>query len=94
MYTPREVAELLGVSKTTVYRWMDAGEIPYVQMGKDAQKLIPKAPFLEKFGLDHGRNAPAAAARCSCSASECPYVERSTSTVIPRRSATTTGEMP
>ena len=51
MYTPREVAELLGVSKTTVYRWMDAGEIPYVQMGKDAQKLIPKAPFLEKFGL-------------------------------------------
>jgi len=51
VYTPREVADLLGVSKTTVYRWMDTGEIPYVQMGKDAQKLIPKVPFLKKFGL-------------------------------------------
>jgi excisionase family DNA binding protein len=55
VYTPREAAELIGVSKTTIYRWMDAGEIAYVQMGKDARKLIPKAPFLEKFGL---RSAP------------------------------------
>jgi excisionase family DNA binding protein len=51
VFTPREVAVMLGKSKTTIYRWMDSGEIPYVQMGKDAQKLIPKALFLEKFGV-------------------------------------------
>jgi excisionase family DNA binding protein len=51
VYTPQEVADMLGVSKTTVYRWMDAGEVPYVQMGEAARKLIPKAPFLARFGL-------------------------------------------
>lgn len=49
VYTPLEVAELLGVSKSTIYRWMDAGELPVVQMGEGARKFIPKRPFLERF---------------------------------------------
>lgn len=49
--TPREAADLVGVSKTTMYRWMDAGEVPYVQMGENARMLIPKTLFFEKFGI-------------------------------------------
>jgi excisionase family DNA binding protein len=55
VYTPLEVAYMLGVSKTTIYRWMDTGAIPCVQMGDNSRKLIPKAPFLNKFGLPSDR---------------------------------------
>lgn len=52
VYTPKQAAALLDVSPSTIYRWMDAGEIYYVKMGKDAHRLIPKVPFHAKFGAE------------------------------------------
>jgi excisionase family DNA binding protein len=50
VYTPREVARLLGISRTTVYRLIQSGDIPTVRMGENGRVLIPKRPFLERFG--------------------------------------------
>ncbi|MBE0403101.1 helix-turn-helix domain-containing protein [Halomonas citrativorans] len=33
-YTPKEASKALSVSVATVYRWMDDGTLPVVQMGK------------------------------------------------------------
>jgi excisionase family DNA binding protein len=48
VYTPREVAKLLGVDRTTVYRRMREGSIPVVQMGT-GRKYISKKRFEELF---------------------------------------------
>lgn len=50
VFTPGEVADLLGVSKATIYRWIDAGKIPVIQLG-DSRKFIPKRPLLTLFGM-------------------------------------------
>lgn len=51
VYTPAEVAELLGVHETTVRRWIRAGSIPHVKVGVNERILIPKGPFHEQFGV-------------------------------------------
>jgi len=32
LYTLQEVSEILSVDRTTLYRWMNAGDLPYVQL--------------------------------------------------------------
>jgi excisionase family DNA binding protein len=51
VFTPSEVAELLGVSRATVYRQLASGAIPVVQMD-GGRKFIPKRPFLALFGAE------------------------------------------
>ena len=57
-YTISEAATILRVSRKTVYDWMKAGRLPYVQAGL-RKRLIPKEAF-ESFkrsfgvGLDSG----------------------------------------
>lgn len=50
--TPREAAAVLRLSLQTVYRHLEAGEIPSVRVGKTYR--IPRAEFEEKFGLEKG----------------------------------------
>ena len=33
-YSPKEVQEMLGISQTTVYRWLESGQLPAVKIGK------------------------------------------------------------
>ncbi len=33
-YSPKEVQEMLGISQTTVYRWLETGKLPAVKIGK------------------------------------------------------------
>jgi len=33
-YSPKEVQEMLGISQTTVYRWLESGRLPAVKIGK------------------------------------------------------------
>lgn len=40
-YTVNEAAEILRVSRKTVYDWMKAGRLPYVQAGL-RKRLIPR----------------------------------------------------
>lgn len=64
--TPPEVANLLGVSKSTIYRWMETGALPVVQMGGSSRKFIPMAPFLAIFGVvDAGQSEVTAKADAS-----------------------------
>jgi excisionase family DNA binding protein len=51
VYTPVEVAELLGVDKSTVHRWMNSGVLPSIRMGDTGRKFIPKRPLHEMFGM-------------------------------------------
>jgi excisionase family DNA binding protein len=48
VYTPREVADLLCVDRSTVYRRIRDGSIPIVKMGT-GKMFIPKKPFDEMF---------------------------------------------
>ncbi|WP_062070165.1 helix-turn-helix domain-containing protein [Demequina sediminicola] len=53
--TVAEVAELLRVSRMTVYRWVHAGEIPAVQFGRSYR--VPRAAvdkFMEEAGFAGG----------------------------------------
>ena len=51
VYTPAEVAERLGVHKSTVYRRIKEGAIPIAKLGT-GRVFIPKKPFDEIFGAD------------------------------------------
>jgi len=33
-YSPKEVMERLGISQTTIYRWLESGQLPAVKIGK------------------------------------------------------------
>ncbi|MDE0572320.1 helix-turn-helix domain-containing protein [Demequina sp. B12] len=53
--TVAEVAQLLRVSRMTVYRWVHAGEIPAVQFGRSYR--VPRAAvdqFMEQAGFQGG----------------------------------------
>ena len=50
--TPKEVADVLRITRQTVYRQIDLGEIPAVRVGKSYR--IPRSEFEEKFGLERG----------------------------------------
>jgi excisionase family DNA binding protein len=47
--TPVEAAEMLGVSRPTIYRYIESGAIPSVKM--NGHIFIPRAPFLRLFGF-------------------------------------------
>ncbi len=51
-YTVSEAATILRVSRKTVYDWMKAGRLPYVQAGL-RKRLIPKEAF-ESFKRSFG----------------------------------------
>ena len=57
-YNPAEIAELLGVSRRTVYSWIKAGHLRAVKVGPKLW-LVPVADF-ETF--TRGREVSAAAA--------------------------------
>ncbi len=40
-YTIKQVTEMLGVHRTTVYDWMNAGRLAFVQVGE--RRRIPKS---------------------------------------------------
>ena len=42
-YSPKEVMELLGISQTTVYRWLESGELPAVKIGKKLWRIPAEA---------------------------------------------------
>lgn len=46
-----DMAEFLGVSKRTVYRLTEAGDLPSVQVGR--RLYYPKRKVAELFGLDN-----------------------------------------
>jgi excisionase family DNA binding protein len=50
--TVREAAELLGVSRATIYRWIKSGEMPTVRMSATGRVMIPRKPLLKIFGAD------------------------------------------
>ena len=49
-----EAAERLGISKATVYRWIDEGRLPAVQLGRRGSPLrVPAAELEEWLALNH-----------------------------------------
>ena len=40
-YTIKQVAEMLGVHRTTIYDWMNSGRLAFVQVGE--RRRIPKS---------------------------------------------------
>jgi excisionase family DNA binding protein len=48
LYTPMQIARLLGQPKSTVYDWLDSGALVFVRMGK--RRLVPLAA-LKTHGL-------------------------------------------
>jgi len=54
-YTPKEVAEMCGVSLITVYNWIKKGRIRAESLGKKYKKYIPETEiptFLRERGVD------------------------------------------
>ena len=51
VFTPQEVAELLGVSPATAYRMIKAGSIPSIRM-PGSRIFVPRRPFERQFGID------------------------------------------
>ena len=49
-YTPNEVAELLPISKISVYKALQKGEIHSIRLGK--KFLIPAESFNKVFGIE------------------------------------------
>jgi len=47
---PSEVGPVLACSTRTVYRLMDAGQIPEIRLGR--RRLIPLSPFLSMLGCE------------------------------------------
>jgi len=54
-YSPKEVMELLGISQTTVYRWLESGELPAVKIGKLWR--IPADALEELLSTEGGQSA-------------------------------------
>lgn len=42
VYTISEAAEMFGVTRETVYRWVRKGHIKAIQMGKRGKYMIPR----------------------------------------------------
>nr|WP_256127995.1 helix-turn-helix domain-containing protein [Arthrobacter sp. SDTb3-6] len=66
--TVQEVAELMRVSKMTVYRMVHAGELPAVRFGRsyrvpqNAVEAILKSPVVEERGQGRRRDGAAGSA--------------------------------
>lgn len=53
VFSIKEAIGLLGIGRTTIYRLMDVGELPYVKIGP--RRFIPKGALRELLGgVDHG----------------------------------------
>jgi len=51
LLTARQVAEMLSIDESTVYKWADQGRLVYVDLGKEGGKrcLRFRRPDLEKL---------------------------------------------
>jgi excisionase family DNA binding protein len=56
MLTPEQVAEWLQVHKGTVYRWIDEGKLPALQVGRVYR--IPREDVLAMVRRQNGTDAP------------------------------------
>ncbi len=48
---PPRPPRVLGVLKTTIYRFVDAGELSYIDLGLPANRVWPQVRLVEQF--DH-----------------------------------------
>lgn len=67
--SPREVAELLGVSRSFVYDQIAAGRLPHLRVG--ARRIVIEREQLERFLALQRHTANAAAAMCDDCADDC-----------------------
>lgn len=58
-YTPAEVAEIVGVTRKTVYAWIHSGHLPAVRMGPKLWHVLPAQ--LEALTAGQEARPPAAA---------------------------------
>lgn len=49
LLTVADVAKLLNVSKITVYRWLQNGELEYLQIKHKGVKRVPKESLIKFF---------------------------------------------
>lgn len=66
--TATEAAEILGVGRSTLYASMNAGEIPFIQLG--ARRIIPTAALLKLLGHDDETPAAEKPGTRACAAGE------------------------
>jgi len=54
LLTPEEVAKLLKVSKRTVYRWIDSGELKVARIGRKTYRVFESdvKKFVSKFYVE------------------------------------------
>jgi len=54
LLTPEEVAKLLKVSKRTVYRWIDSGELKVARIGRKTYRVFESdvKKFVGKFYVE------------------------------------------
>jgi excisionase family DNA binding protein len=50
LYTPMQIARLLGLPKSTVYDWLDSGALVFVRIGEKGKRYIPLAA-IKRHGL-------------------------------------------
>lgn len=55
MYTPQEVANILGIDRRTIYRWLEEGKVKATRVGKRFWRVT--AEDLQEL-MTRGTNAP------------------------------------
>lgn len=55
MYTPQEVADILGIDRRTIYRWLDDGKVRATKVGERFWRIT--AEDLQEL-MTRGTNAP------------------------------------
>ena len=49
LYKPAEAAEVLAISRSTLYELMDAGEVQYIKLGR-CRRIRPVVSLYQTFG--------------------------------------------
>ncbi len=49
LYSVAEVAAIMGVSRRTIKKWLDAGDLPHLRLGEDGRLIRIRSDDVEGF---------------------------------------------